>query len=69
MAVRLGHKNAMELFTKPRIGVAPKQRGSFTGQTCPDIFDLADGDFAVVGTDMTDALSGTLPSGPDIPDE
>ncbi|GIE75572.1 hypothetical protein Aph02nite_15220 [Actinoplanes philippinensis] len=30
--------------------------------TCPDIFELSDGDFAVIGTDMTDELRGLLPS-------
>jgi hypothetical protein len=29
--------------------------------TCPDIFELADGRFAVIGTDMTEQLDGSLP--------
>ncbi|MGA4846267.1 hypothetical protein ACOBQB_08360 [Streptomyces sp. G5(2025)] len=45
-----------------RIGASPRERGSATGQTCPDIFELSDGDFAVIGTDRTEALDGTLPA-------
>lgn len=45
-----------------RIGASPVQRGSVTGQTCPDIFELADGRFAVIGTDKTDLLDGRLPA-------
>jgi hypothetical protein len=29
--------------------------------TCPDIFELSDGRFAVIGTDMTSQLDGALP--------
>ncbi|WP_172386529.1 hypothetical protein [Streptomyces sp. MNP-20] len=45
-----------------RIGVPPRERGSATGQTCPDIFELSNGDFAVIGTEMTAALDGGLPA-------
>ncbi|MFI2615415.1 hypothetical protein [Streptomyces sp. NPDC018584] len=48
MAVRLGRESALELSTYRRIGVAPPQRGSLSGETCPDIFELDDGDFAVI---------------------
>jgi hypothetical protein len=44
-----------------RLGVAPRHRGSTTGATCPDIFELANGDFAVIGKDMTDSLDSQLP--------
>jgi hypothetical protein len=30
--------------------------------TCPDIFELSDGRFAVIGTDMTAELDGALPA-------
>ncbi|MFD8075767.1 hypothetical protein ACFV3E_24320 [Streptomyces sp. NPDC059718] len=33
-----------------------------SGSTCPDIFELSDGRFAVIGTDMTSELDGALPS-------
>ncbi|MFE5814919.1 hypothetical protein [Streptomyces sp. NPDC056479] len=45
-----------------RIGVPPSSRGSTGGGNCPDIFELADGNFAVIGTDATDSLDPDLPS-------
>ncbi|NEB80264.1 hypothetical protein G3I40_34410 [Streptomyces sp. SID14478] len=45
-----------------RIGASPRERGSASGQTCPDIFELADGSFAVIGTDATETLDTELPS-------
>ncbi|MFF4396141.1 hypothetical protein [Streptomyces sp. NPDC001480] len=45
-----------------RIGASPRQRGSVTGQSCPDIFELQDGNFAVIGTDSTEALDAELPA-------
>ncbi|MFD7939846.1 hypothetical protein ACFV4T_35915 [Streptomyces sp. NPDC059755] len=45
-----------------RIGASPRARGSVSGANCPDIFELADGNFAVIGTDATDSLDGDLPS-------
>lgn len=44
-----------------RLGVAPRHRGSTNGATCPDIFELADGNFAIIGTDVTDSLESMLP--------
>ncbi|MEU2565035.1 hypothetical protein ABZ626_37770 [Streptomyces longispororuber] len=44
-----------------RIGASPRERGSATGQSCPDIFELDDGDFAVIGTDRTKELDSVLP--------
>ncbi|GGX16150.1 hypothetical protein GCM10010297_42010 [Streptomyces malachitofuscus] len=44
-----------------RLGVAPRYRGSAGGATCPDLFELADGNFAVIGTDVTDSLESQLP--------
>jgi len=45
-----------------RLGVPPKERGSATNGTCPDIFELSDGNFAVIGTDVTAELEGKLPA-------
>ncbi|MEU6092100.1 hypothetical protein ABZ865_36090 [Streptomyces sp. NPDC047085] len=45
-----------------RIGASPRERGSVTGQTCPDIFELQSGDFAVIGTDRTAELDAVLPA-------
>ncbi|MDX3260600.1 hypothetical protein AB0N87_21200 [Streptomyces sp. NPDC093228] len=44
-----------------RIGASPRERGSMTGETCPDIFELSDGSFAVIGTEATATLEGELP--------
>ncbi len=33
-----------------------------TGDTCPDIFELSDGNFAVIGTDATASLDPKLPT-------
>jgi hypothetical protein len=44
-----------------RIGAPPRARGSATGQSCPDIFELSDGSFAVIGRDATRELDPELP--------
>jgi hypothetical protein len=45
-----------------RLGASPSERGSTTNCSCPDIFELSDGRFAVIGTDLTDELDGILPA-------
>jgi len=45
-----------------RLGLPPRERGSSTDITCPDIFELADGRFAVIGTDYTSDLENSLPA-------
>jgi hypothetical protein len=45
-----------------RLGSTPLQRGSQTNGTCPDIFELSDGNFAVIGTDVTALLAQHLPA-------
>ncbi|WP_405951042.1 hypothetical protein OG588_37115 [Streptomyces prunicolor] len=44
-----------------RIGASPRERGSLSGDSCPDIFELSDGRFAVIGTEATAALDKELP--------
>ncbi|MCX4642631.1 MULTISPECIES: hypothetical protein [unclassified Streptomyces] len=44
-----------------RIGVPPRERGSASGATCPDLFELSDGNFAVIGTEATAELDKELP--------
>ncbi len=58
MPIRLGRKSACRLPAtrlriKQRIGVPPQSRGSTGGAHCPDIFELRDGRFAVIGTERT----------------
>ncbi|MGN9913119.1 hypothetical protein ACTMTJ_36830 [Phytohabitans sp. LJ34] len=45
-----------------RLGSTPQERGSMDNGTCPDIFELSDGRFAIVGTDATAELDGHLPA-------
>ncbi|MFC7302703.1 hypothetical protein ACFQVC_00550 [Streptomyces monticola] len=45
-----------------RIGASPRERGSLSGETCPDIFELSDGNFAVIGTEATATLDSELPA-------
>jgi hypothetical protein len=45
-----------------RLGKSPQERGSISHDTCPDIFELSNGSFAVIGTDMTEELDGLLPA-------
>lgn len=44
-----------------RLGDPPRSRGCWTGETCPDLFELSDGSFAVIGTDRTEELDALLP--------
>lgn len=32
-----------------------------SGESCPDLFELSDGNFAVIGTDRTEDLEASLP--------
>jgi hypothetical protein len=53
--------NTPPIFLR-RLGSDPHENGaqSVGCRGCPDIFELADGDFAFIGIDITDA-AGTLP--------
>jgi len=50
------------MFAK-RIGPGPIANGSLCFRTsgCPDIWELEDGDFAIIGTDITTAAISRLP--------
>ncbi|MEW6159364.1 MAG: hypothetical protein AB1813_18210 [Verrucomicrobiota bacterium] len=54
-----------------RLGPDPHANGAQTIalNKCPDVWELADGDFAVIGIDMTEAAQGVMPAtascGPD----
>ena len=61
--------NAQPMFLR-RLGPDPHANGakSVGCRGCPDIFELASGDFAVIGADITDAavmLPPTAGCGPD----
>lgn len=59
----LGNMNAPIEFRR-RIGRTPQQNGVQCGgcYECPDVWELADGDFAVIGEDITAAARATLPA-------
>ena len=46
-----------------RLGTPPSQRegACVACDNCPDLFELEDGDFAVIGEDVTQALAALLP--------
>jgi hypothetical protein len=46
-----------------RIGQDPQANGAQTAacRGCPDIWELANGDFAVIGIDITEATKAKLP--------
>jgi len=50
------------MFLK-RLGPDPHANGAKTHacEGCPDIFELVDGDFAIIGSDITDFAAGKLP--------
>lgn len=66
MTIHLGRKNACRspgphLRIARRIGLPPQLRGSNCGSTCPDVFELTDGRFAVIGTEQTSEIQQARP--------
>lgn len=45
-----------------RLGTAPQNRGCTEACQCPDLFELNDGSFAVIGTDITELAKPLLPA-------
>ncbi|MEV8286523.1 hypothetical protein [Streptomyces niveus] len=54
-----------------RLGKSPEELGTTGGESgCPDIWELENGDIAVIGRDLTDSYRTDLPDGLKIaPDE
>ena len=49
---------------KQRLGKTPQELGITTGTPdCPDIWELTNGDIAVIGRDLTQSLGRNLPDG------
>jgi hypothetical protein len=47
-----------------RLGKSAHELGATTGTaSCPDIWELDNGDLAIIGTNLTDAYAGRLPPG------
>ncbi|WP_329259133.1 hypothetical protein OG223_38780 [Streptomyces sp. NBC_01478] len=66
MSIHLGRKNACRSPGDPlriarRIGLPPRSRDSHSGSTCPDVFELTDGRFAVIGTEETTKIQQAYP--------
>ncbi|MGP4008719.1 hypothetical protein [Streptomyces sp. 4N124] len=55
------HSDVQSVSVRRRLGDSPRKRGCLTLETCPDLFELSDGNFAVIGTDVTEALDPLLP--------
>jgi hypothetical protein len=48
----------------PRVIISHANRGSGSdNDSCPDIWELSNGDIAVIGRDLTEAYRGRLPNG------
>jgi hypothetical protein len=55
---------------KRRLGLSAAELGNTTGQNgCPDIWELDNGDIAVIGRDLTGAYNGALPAGVTVRDD
>ena len=49
---------------KRRLGRSPQELGVTTDDPdCPDVWELDNGDIAVIGRDLTDSLGRRLPAG------
>ncbi|QKW07697.1 hypothetical protein HUT18_16220 [Streptomyces sp. NA04227] len=49
---------------KRRLGKSPQELGNTTDSPdCPDIWELENGDVAVIGRDLTEAMRAGLPHG------
>jgi len=47
-----------------RLGKSPQELGNTTdGTDCPELWELDNGDVAVIGSDLTSAYAGRLPAG------
>lgn len=56
------NQNSLAMILR-RLGLSPAQRSTecVACNNCPDLFELEDGDFAVIGHDVTDELIRHLP--------
>jgi hypothetical protein len=60
---RAWEANASASFLQ-RLGKSPEELGVTGGRDgCPDIWELDNGDIAVIGRDLTEAYRSRLPSG------
>lgn len=50
-----------DLKVNRRLGKSPQARGCLSDENCPDLFELSDGRFAVIGLEMTQEIRDLLP--------
>ncbi|MEW1654686.1 hypothetical protein [Streptomyces sp. NPDC093707] len=56
-------------FTR-RLGKSPQELGVTTDDPdCPDVWELENGDVAIIGRDLTDTLGKALPAGVSVGDD
>ncbi|MFF7233544.1 MULTISPECIES: hypothetical protein [Streptomyces] len=55
---------------KRRLGKSPQELGHTTDNPdCPDIWELENGDVAIIGRDLTNSLGKSLPPGVSVGDD
>jgi hypothetical protein len=48
------NRESVEMTVHRRLGAAPHERGTCTSSgNCPDVFELTNGDFAIIGKDVS----------------
>jgi hypothetical protein len=56
-------------FTR-RLGKSAEELGDTDGKNgCPDMWEISNGDVAIIGRDLTDAYAGRLPAGVTVVDD
>jgi hypothetical protein len=54
MSIEQSGGRTADLTIQRRLGTAPSERGACSaGGQCPDVFELASGDFAIIGADVS----------------
>lgn len=54
----------LEATIVKRVGKSPAELGNTSGTSgCPDVLELSNGDFAIIGQDLTDHYGPVLPAG------
>ncbi|GGP69418.1 hypothetical protein [Saccharothrix coeruleofusca] len=54
------------IFSRPLVGAGGGRERCNNTKTCPDIWELDNGDVAVIGHDLTTRYAGNLPDGVNI---
>ena len=58
MSIEQSDSRSADLTIRRRLGTTPAERGPCSaGGQCPDVFELASGDFAIIGVDVSHDLA------------